>query len=131
MLSPRIQAGQPCSSANTRVFTTVPLSETGYEGRNFSLCTQLPKNSWSIATSTTGSHARKALAAWCNRRRGQSLVNWLNRFPSSVLEWCQSRCHWTPAHRISLAAAHTITLMALQVVVGLPMIHVERAKLIS
>ena len=121
MLSPRIQAGQPCSSANTRVFTTVPLSETDYdEGGNFSLCAQLPKNSCSIATSTTGSHARKALAAWCNRRRGQSLVNWLRRFHSRVLEWYQRHSGHSPTDRSSSLAASTSALMVAQVVIGLP-----------
>ena len=77
------------SGANTPVSTTAPLRETVYEATNFSLWAPLLKNSWSRATSTTGSHAKKALAAWCNLRTVQSLENWLKSLTRALM-WYHS-----------------------------------------
>ena len=109
----------------------VSSSETDYETTNFSLCAQLAKDSWSRATLATGSHARKALAGWCNRRRALSIVNWLNRFHNTVVEGCQRRSGHFSTDRPFTLAASTSALMVVKVVIGLPIIHAEETMQIN
>ena len=73
------------SSANVRVSTTVPLSETHYEAMDFAWWRSIGKeiliksniNNWIACKEGTGSIVGQ-------KGGGQSLVNWLNRFLGSV-----------------------------------------------
>ena len=95
------------------------------------VCTIGKKKSWSRATLATGSHARKALAGWCNRGRAPSIVNWLNRFHNTVVEGRQRRSGHSPTDRPFTLAASTSALMVVQVVIGLPIIHAEETMQIN
>ena len=119
------------SGANTRVSTTVPLSETHYEATDFALWRTIGKefliksniNNWIACKEGTGSLVQqKSGSITCK------LVKQVSKQCSGVVP---NSLTLAPMGRISTAASSSITLIVEQVVTGLPMIHVEKTKQIS
>ena len=72
------------SNANTRVSTTVPLSETHYEAMNFALWRTTGKEFLIKSNINNWIACKEGSGSFVSQKTGPSAVNWSNRFQSSV-----------------------------------------------
>ena len=119
------------SGANTRVSTTVPLSETHYEAMNFALWRTIGKefliksniNNWIACKEGTGSLVQQNVGSITCK-----LVKQVSNQCSGVVPKT-FKMYGGPS--LDVSGPHYYYLIVTQVVIGLPMIHVEIAKQIT